>query len=454
MACTISSLIYGILGKRKEEEQPIDQIQIVGGRTLTGQVAASGSKNASLPLLFSTLLSQPGRHLFYNVPQLRDVAFTLELLRELGCQCRYISTKEISYGSAIEKALEVTVPSNKIKKEARYDVVRKMRASILCLGPLLSRFGEATVSLPGGCAIGTRPIDLHLKGLEVLGARFRLEGGYVHGKVQGGLKGGRVVFKEVTVGGTENVLMAATLAQGTTHIDNAASEPEVVDLCHYLIQMGAMISGVGTKCLTVKGQAQLTPSMHRVIPDRIEAGTLLLAGAITGGCVRVTHCMPEHLMALLEALRNSGFQVEIEAESVTVSGCASQMQAVDVCTAPYPGFPTDFQAQWMALMTQVTGESQITENIFENRFMHVQELQRLNAQIVQRQRTAHVMGPAILCGAPVMATDLRASACLVLAGLVAEGETTVNRIYHLDRGYEQLEKKLQQLGAHVRRITT
>lgn len=416
----------------------MDSMLIKGGKLLNGEVSASGAKNAGLPLMFATLLAE-GEHVFKNMPQLKDIESTCQLLNLLGCETQHA-----------DHVLKVKV--KKLKSlEAHYDVVRKMRASILCLGPLVARYGEAHVSLPGGCAIGTRPIDLHLDGLKCLGAEITQEGGYVLAKA-GKLKGNDILFETATVGGTENIMMAASLAEGTTRIENAAKEPEIVDLADYLNKMGAKISGAGSSIITIQGVESLRPAEHEVIPDRIEVGTLLIAGAITGGEVTVKNCRPDHLPALIEKMREAGFEISQESSSVTVRRC-SQWTGVDVTTAPHPGFPTDLQAQFMALMTQAEGTSVISETVFENRFMHVQELVRLGADITPKTRVAVVRGhPGGLQGAPVMATDLRASACLVLAGLVAKGETRVNRIYHLDRGYERLEDKLSALGAKIQRV--
>jgi UDP-N-acetylglucosamine 1-carboxyvinyltransferase len=326
-----------------------------------------------------------------------------------------------------------------------------MRASILCLGPLLTRYGKARVSLPGGCAIGSRPVDLHVETMQRLGAQIEIDSGYVIATAKR-LQGDRIMFEKVTVGGTENALMAAVLARGTTLIENAAKEPEVVDLVHYLRSMGAKIHGEGTSVITVDGVDELSPGHHTIVADRIEAGTLLIAGAITGGQVTVGNCVPAHLQSLIDKLREAGFEVESNGRSVTV-GSAARWQGTDVTTAPYPAFPTDLQAQFMALMTQAEGTSVITEGIFENRFMHVQELVRLGANITPMSQVAVVRGKrGDLSGADVMATDLRASASLVIAGLAARGTTQVNRIYHLDRGYERLEVKLASLGAQIERI--
>ncbi len=411
---------------------------VKGGTVLNGKVSASGAKNSALPLLFSTLLAE-GEHIFHNVPDLMDIQSTAALLEYLGCTV----TRD-------QKTLKVKVPDLKVL-EAPYDLVRKMRASILCLGPLMSRYGEAKVSLPGGCAIGTRPIDLHLDALKEMGAEIKVDSGYVFGKTKK-LKGAKLIFESPTVTGTENVMMAAALAQGETIIENAAKEPEIVDLAIYLRKMGAQISGDGTSIIKIQGVSKLTPSEHRVIPDRIETGTLLIAGAITGGEVTVTDCQPQDLDALLSKFKEAGIKVSTSEDSITVHPHKGY-KGVDVTTAPHPAFPTDLQAQFMALMAHAEGTSVITETIFENRFMHVQELVRLNADITPKTRVAIVRGsPKSLTGAPVMATDLRASACLILAGLVAQGETEVHRIYHLDRGYEKMESKLAQLGANIKRV--
>ncbi len=416
----------------------MDAMLVKGGPALHGTVAVSGAKNAALPILFSTLLAE-GEHKFHNVPRLKDIESTCQLLNLLGCE-------------TVHQGNDLTVFVRPLKsQQADYDVVRKMRASILCLGPLLARYGDAVVSLPGGCAIGTRPIDLHLEGMKLLGAEVTIESGYVRAHAKK-LKGTEILFETTTVGGTENLMMAATLAEGTTRLENAAKEPEIVDLANYLNKMGAKIKGAGTSIVIIEGVSKLTPTEHSVIPDRIEAGTLLIAGAITGGEVRVEKCQPGDLQALIEKMRESGFTIDVTADSMTVKGSDSWC-GVDVTTAPHPGFPTDLQAQFMSLMAIARGTSVVTENIFENRFMHVQELVRLGADITPKTRVAVVRGrPGCLSGAPVMATDLRASACLVLAGLVAKGETRVNRIYHLDRGYEKLEDKLSALGANISRI--
>ncbi len=416
----------------------MDKISILGQTQLNGRVKTSGAKNSSLPLLFATLLCN-GRHIFTNVPNLQDILSTETLLAHLGSKAHRDGEKYI-----VETNMSDT-------HKAPYDLVRKMRASILCLGPLLARYGEAVVSLPGGCAIGTRPIDKHLEAMKALGAEIDIQEGYVIARTKK-LKGARIVFDGVTVGGTENALMAAVLAEGETIIENAAKEPEIDDLANYLVKMGAKISGIGTSILTIQGVSKLTPAEHAVIPDRIEAGTLLIAGAITGGEVTVENCIPQHFESLIVKMREAGFKIDQEKTSVTVRP-AKSWKGVDIQTMPYPGFATDLQAQYMALMCIANGPCIITENIFENRFMHVQELMRLNADITSRTQVAIVRGkPGVLKGAPVMATDLRASACLVLAGLAATGETTVSRIYHLDRGYERLEEKLMSLGGKIKRV--
>lgn len=412
---------------------------IKGGTALSGAVATGGSKNAALPLLFATLLAD-GEYRFGNVPRLMDIDSATLLLAHLGCEAD-------RDGDAMR--VRSTGCSEQV---APYDIVRKMRASILCLGPLLARYGRAEVSLPGGCAIGTRPINLHIEALRQLGADIDIENGFVIARTSR-LEGNCIVFENVTVGGTENLMLAAVLARGETVLENAAKEPEIVDLAHCLRAMGARIEGDGSSVITIEGVDELKACDHRVVPDRIEAGTLLIAGAITGGDVTVTDCVPGHLDALIQRLIECGFPIETGSDWIRVRPCR-EWTAVDIATAPYPGFPTDLQAQFMALMTLARGTSVITERIFENRFMHVQELVRMGADITPMTQVAVVRGqPGALGGAPVMATDLRASASLILAGLAARGETTVNRIYHLDRGYEKLEDKLRSLGARIERRT-
>ena len=416
----------------------MDKMVVQGGIPLSGEVAASGAKNSALILLFASLLAE-GKHIVRNVPELMDVDSAAVLLQSLGCETERKGT---------EFHVHVKKP---ITFEAHYDLVRKMRASILCLGPLLAKHGEAIVSLPGGCAIGTRPIDLHLDGMRALGAEIQLEDGYVKATAKK-LIGANILFETVTVGGTENVMMAACLAEGRTTLENAAKEPEIVDLAQCLNAMGARIRGAGTSVIHIDGVSELRPADYEVMSDRIEAGTLLIAGAITGGHLTVHRIRPEWIEALVMKMRESGFRIESTSDSVTVLP-SKVWQGVDLTTAPYPLFPTDLQAQFMALMAVADGTSVISETVFENRFMHVQELMRLGADISPKTRVAVVRGkPQGLRGAPVMATDLRASASLVLAGLSAEGETTVSRIYHLDRGYEKLENKLSKLGAKIKRV--
>lgn len=419
----------------------MDKMKVIGGRTLKGTVNVSGAKNSALKMLFASLLAE-GKHTFHNVPELKDVESSATLLESLNCEF-HRSGKTVT--------VNVRPPAS---FEASYDLVRKMRASILCLGPLLAKYGQAQVSLPGGCAIGSRPINLHLEGLKAMGAEIDLKGGYVHATVGGNrrLKGTNILFEFATVGGTENVMMAATLAEGTTIIENAAKEPEIVDLAQYLIKMGAKIEGAGTSIIKIHGVERLTPSTHTVIADRIEAGTLVIAGAIAGGDVTVANCVSEHLDALILKLKEAGYRIETTPTTIRIQSTGGA-RCVDITTSPHPGFPTDLQAQYMALMTVSEGVSVITETVFENRFMHVTELHRLGADITPKSRVAVVRGrPGGLEGAPVMATDLRASASLVLAGLAARGETVISRIYHLDRGYEHLELKLKSLGAQIERI--
>lgn len=416
----------------------MDKMRITGGRALRGTVRTSGAKNSALKLLFATLLAE-GKHTFHNVPKLMDVDSSAKLLESLGAVVK-------RNGHTV--TVEVKAPGS---YEANYDLVRKMRASILCLGPLLTKYGQAQVSLPGGCAIGSRPINLHLDGMKAMGAEIELRNGYVHASAKR-LKGTNILFEFATVGGTENIMMAATLAEGVTTIENAAKEPEIVDLANYLIKMGAKIEGAGTSIIKITGVEKLKPSEHTVIPDRIEAGTLIIAAAIAGGDVTITDCVPDDLEALILKLREAGYGIETAKNSVRVRSTGGA-KCVDITTAPHPGFPTDLQAQFMALMCVSEGVSLVTETVFENRFMHVTELQRLGADINPKSRVAVIRGkPGGLEGAPVMATDLRASASLVLAALASRGDTIVSRIYHLDRGYEQLELKLASLGAAIERI--
>jgi UDP-N-acetylglucosamine 1-carboxyvinyltransferase len=416
----------------------VDAIVIRGGAVLEGEVVVGGSKNAALPLLFASLLT-PERCVVRNVPRLVDVRTTVAVLRHLGARVT---------SSPDGRDLEVEARDVHCT-EAPYDLVKTMRASFLCLGPLLARFGRARVSTPGGCAIGARPVDLHLAGLARLGARVRLVEGYVEAEAER-LRGAKIVLDFPSVGATQQLMMAAALAEGTTVIENAAREPECVCLARALERMGARVDGAGTAVVTIEGRPALGGAVHTVIPDRIEAGTFMVAAAITGGSVRVTGARADHLDAVIAKLRQAGVRVH-EGESGLAVERNGPLGAVDVTTMPYPGFPTDLQAQFMALMTRAEGTSSFTETIFENRFMHVQELARMGAQVRVQGNRALVRGPSRLSGAPVMATDLRASVCLVLAGLAAEGTTRVSRVYHLDRGYERLEEKLRALGAEIAR---
>jgi UDP-N-acetylglucosamine 1-carboxyvinyltransferase len=421
----------------------MDKIVIEGGVPLKGSATVSGAKNAALPVIAAALLAE-GEHLVRNVPELADVRTMGRLLSAMGC--------EVARGSGADRhALSIRVPRS-VKPEAPYELVKTMRASVVVLGPLVARWGRARVSLPGGCAIGARPIDQHLKGLSALGADLSLEHGYVVARaLRGRLQGTTFVFDGVTVTGTENVMMAAVLAEGTTVLGNCAREPEVVDLAEALVAMGAHIRGAGTPEITIEGVERLGPLSHAIIADRIEAGTLLVAGAFPGNDVAVQGCVPAHLEALVEKLRLVGARVEPIPGGLRVVGDGRPRPA-DVRTAPFPGFPTDMQAQMMALLTLAEGSSVLTETVFENRYMHVLELKRLGADITVDGRAAVVKGVPALSGAPVMASDLRASAALVLAGLAARGTTEVHRVYHLDRGYERLEEKLAPLGARLRRV--
>jgi UDP-N-acetylglucosamine 1-carboxyvinyltransferase len=418
----------------------VDRIRIRGGRPLEGTIRIGGAKNAALPLMAAGLLTDE-RLTLSNVPALADIATMATLLRTLGIAVEPVGNdgRTLSIGGAITSS------------EAPYDIVRKMRASVLVLGPLVARTGTARVSLPGGCAIGTRPIDLHLKALEQLGAEISLEGGYVTATARKGLKGATIIFPFVSVGATENLLMAASLAEGTTVIANAAREPEIGDLAACLTAMGARIEGVGTDRLTVHGVSRLSAAAHPIIPDRIETGTYACAAAITGGSVLLEGARLEHLGAVVRTLREAGVEVAETEGGLSVKRL-NGLHGADAMTEPYPGFPTDMQAQFMALMSVAEGASMVTETIFENRFMHVPELARMGARIVVHGASAIVRGVPALSGAPVMATDLRASVSLVLAGLAARGETIVNRVYHLDRGYERVEEKLAACGAAIERI--
>ena len=416
----------------------MDALRILGGMPLAGDVVISGSKNATLPIMAAALLAE-GESALANVPDLADVATLSKVLAGMGVGVRR------SVGALQLDATRVT------QLEASYELVRTMRASILVLGPLLARFGEARVSLPGGCAIGARPIDQHLKGFERLGATIRVEHGYVIASASK-LRGAEIVFDMPTVTGTENLLLAASLAQGVTILRNAAREPEVVDLAKALVAMGAHIEGVGTERIVITGCERLHPYKHSVIADRIELGTFLVAGAMAGENLNIRGGIAEHQAALIDKLRAVGARFEISNETIRVWRTRGRPSPVDVQTAPYPGFPTDMQAQLMALLTTCDGVSVIAETIFENRFMHVAELDRLGAKIRVDGGKAVVHGVARISGSTVMATDLRASACLVLAGLIADGETVVRRIYHLDRGYDRIEEKLRRVGARIERF--
>ncbi|MGE0614388.1 MAG: UDP-N-acetylglucosamine 1-carboxyvinyltransferase [Bacteriovoracia bacterium] len=415
----------------------MDKLRIRGGKKLLGTVQVGGAKNAALPILFSSLLTDE-TCTYEQMPELQDIESTVALLEHLGAQ-----VKREDHVAHVKSGV-------KLGTHAPYDLVRKMRASVLTLGPLLARYGQAEVSLPGGCAIGARPINLHLAGMEKLGAKIELEQGYVRAQAKA-LVGNRVTFEMPSVGATENVLMAAVLAKGESVLENCAREPEIVDLAQALRAMGAKIEGEGSEQIRVQGVSALKGCRYRVMGDRIEAGTYLAAGFITRGKVRVNGLDYQNYEAVLERFEAAGAKIQRHADGVELDG-SGRAQGVDVTTLPYPGFPTDMQAQFMAVMCTADGASMITETIFENRFMHVPELQRLGADITIRGKSALVRGKEKLIGAPLMATDLRASASLVLGGLCAEGETVVNRVYHLDRGYERMEEKLRSLGADVVRI--
>ena len=421
----------------------MQKLAIQGGNRLNGEVRISGAKNAALPILCAGLLT-PDLLRLDNVPELNDVTTMCKLLQQMGMSI------EIDDGQIVLSAASI------VKPEAPYDMVKTMRAAILVLGPLVARFGEARVSLPGGCAIGSRPVDLHIKGLQAMGAEIHIAHGYIHAQVprgsgDGRLKGARICFDLVSVTGTENLMMAATLADGVTVLENAAREPEVVDLANCLMAMGAKISGAGSDTITIQGVKALHGASYRVMPDRIESGTFLVAAAATGGRITLTGARADILDSVLDKLREAGARVDVSGDRITLE-MQRRPTAVNLRTAPYPAFPTDMQAQFMALNTIAEGSAIVVETIFENRFMHVQELRRLGAQIDVEGNTAIIKGCAQLEGATIMATDLRASACLVIAGMVAQGETVVDRIYHLDRGYEHIEAKLSALGAQIRRI--
>jgi UDP-N-acetylglucosamine 1-carboxyvinyltransferase len=419
----------------------MDKFVIRGGNPLLGTIRISGAKNAALPAMAAALLTDE-TVILENIPQVRDIVTERNLLAAMGAEV------ELGYGRAQHRT---TINCGTVKSpEASYELVKTMRASTLVLGPLVAKFGRARVSMPGGCAIGARPIDLHIKGLERLGATIAQEHGYV--EASGKLTGGHILFDKITVTGTEDLLMAATLADGDTVMENCAREPEVVDLAELLIKMGARIEGHGTSTIKVKGVAKLHGARHRIIPDRIEAGTFIVAGAITGGDLNVTGCDPTHISALLNKLEEVGVKLIRNHDSVRVIGTGVDFKSSDVTTEEHPGFATDMQAQYMALMTQADGTSIVTENIFENRFMHAQELVRMGASIKIEGRRAIVRGKTPLSGSAVLASDLRASASLVLAAMVAEGETIIDRVYHIDRGYERIEEKLRGVGAEIKRM--
>jgi UDP-N-acetylglucosamine 1-carboxyvinyltransferase len=417
----------------------MDEIVITGGNRLRGEVRISGAKNSALPILASTILGG-GECVITNVPRVVDVLTMGKLLGILGAQVSHEANRAVIKADVIHST------------EAPYDLVKTMRASVLVLGPLLARWGEAKVSLPGGCAIGSRPVNLHLAGLAKLGADISIEHGYITARAKR-LKGARIYCDTTTVTGTENLMMAASLAEGTSVIENAAKEPEIVDLAEFLTKRGARIAGAGTDVLTIEGVRELHGADHEVIPDRIEAGTHLVAGAITDGDVTITHCRPVHLEAVLMKLREAGADVQVEAQTVRIKR-NGRLKGTDVRTLPFPGFPTDMQAQMVALMALTEGTSVVTETVFESRFMHVEELRRMGADIRVEGNRLIVTGRSTLTGAPVMASDLRASAGLILAGLAAEGTTEVQRVYHLDRGYERIEDKLRAVGANIERRKT
>ena len=427
----------------------MDKIRIRGGARLTGEIPISGSKNAALPLMVASLLTDETLKL-RNIPHLVDITTLANVLAQHGVEVHMDGAE--GNGGLAGHTLELTAREI-TNTQAPYDLVRKMRASVLVLGPLLARAGHAEVSLPGGCAIGTRPVDLHLKGLAALGAEIDLRDGYIYAAAPQGLTGAEIVFPTVSVGATENLLMAAALAKGQTRLVNAAREPEVSDLADCLVKMGARIEGIGTDTLIVQGVARLRGADHDVIPDRIETGTYAMAAAITDGTLDLSGARAQDLRAVIEALDRASVAATETNQGLRVARANGRLLGTDVSTEPFPGFPTDLQAQMMALMSVAQGASMITETIFENRFMHVPELARMGANIVVHGGSAIVRGQPSLTGAEVMATDLRASVCLVLAALAAEGETVVNRVYHLDRGYDRLESKLAACGADIERIT-
>lgn len=419
----------------------MDKIVITGGNPLNGTIPVSGAKNCALKLMCASLLTEGSLHLENSPNTLRDINSQVELLEHLGCTVQR------------SESLMALNAGNITTQTAPYDIVRKMRGSILVLGPLLARFGQAKVSLPGGCAIGTRPVDLHIKALEEMGAEITLSEGYINAKApKGGLQGAKILFPKVSVGATENLMMAATLANGETVLSNAAKEPEITDLGECLIKMGAKITGLGTETIRIEGVKQLHGATHFIIPDRIEAGTYIIAAGMTGGTLRLKNARIDTIASVLGYLSQAGIEVESDGNDIIINREIDRLRGVDIMTEPYPGFPTDLQAQFMAMLTTAEGAGLVTETIFENRFMHVPELVRMGADITVQGNSAIVRGVNKLKGAEVMATDLRASVALVLAGLIAEGETTVNRIYHLERGYEDLVGKLSACGANIKKV--
>lgn len=437
MSGAVESITVNLTAAPRVKEEALDRIRIQGGQRLNGTIRVSGAKNSALKLMCAGLLS-PMPVILRNMPNgLRDIASQTDLLRHLGCKVSSDGDRMVLDAGAIAEL------------DAPYDLVSKMRTSILVLGPLLARFHEARVSLPGGCAIGSRPVDLHIDGLRAMGAEIELEQGYINARAPEGLKGARINFAKVSVGATENLMMAATLATGETVLSNAAREPEIVDLGECLKAMGAQIDGLGTSEIRIRGVESLHGCQHQVVPDRIETGTWMIAVTLTGGSLRLENARLEHLEALVAPLTKAGAKIEQDGDAILVSRDGAPLIGTDIMTAPYPAFPTDLQAQFMTMLTLCQGAGMVTETIFENRFMHVPELARLGADITVHGGSAIVRGVPKLRGAEVMATDLRASASLVLAGLVADGETIVNRIYHLDRGYENLVAKLQGCGADI-----
>lgn len=420
----------------------MDKLIITGGVALEGEIVTSGAKNAVLPILAATLLTEKPVTLS-NIPHLNDVTTIMELLGRMGVQL------------TVDETMKIEVDSSDVDNfKAPYELVKTMRASILVLGPLLSRFGEAQVSLPGGCAIGSRPVDVHIKGMRAMGAKITVINGFINAHVSGRLKGCHLKLGKITVTGTENLIMAAVLAEGKTVIHQAAKEPEIVDLANFLNEMGAKITGAGTDVVEIEGVERLHGGYYEVMPDRIEAGTFLVAAAMTRGHVKVKNVYPDILGSILDKLREAGAEIISGADWVELNMHGKRPRAINISTAPYPEMPTDMQAQFMAMNVVADGKAKVIENVFENRFMHVHELKRMGADIRLKGNTARCVGKESLTGAPVMATDLRASASLVLAGLMARGNTIVDRIYHIDRGYERIEEKLSQLGAKIRRVSS